>query len=208
MGGKGMIKIIGLTGPSGAGKTTFCSIADSFGIKSVDTDAVYHSLLVPPSPCLDELVSEFGSEILLPDGSLSRPTLASIVFDEKDTEKVKLARLGEITHKYVLEKARKIIKAANARGEKAIIIDAPALYESGFDKECDFVICLLADPALRIKRIIDRDSISRERADARISGQKPDEFYSKRADYTLTNDNSPDRLRIALEEILNKRGII
>lgn len=203
-----MIKIIGLTGPSGAGKTRLCTIAEDYGIKSIDTDAVYHSLLVPPSPCLDELVREFGAEILLPDGTLSRPALSSIVFDEKDIEKVKLARLGEITHKYVLDRAREIIKAADGRGERAIIVDAPALYESGFDRECDFVICLLADPSLRLERIIDRDSISKERADARINGQKSDEFYSSHADHTLTNNNSPEQLRIELERILSKRGLI
>lgn len=203
-----MIKIIGLTGPTGAGKTTLCSIADRFGIKSVDTDAVYHSLLIPPSPCLDELVAEFGNEILLPNGTLSRPTLSSIVFDEMDVDRIKLARLGKITHKYVLEETRKIIKAADSRGERAIIIDAPALYESGFDKECDFVICLLASPSLRRERIIDRDNISRERADERISGQRTDEFYSSRAEYTLINDNSPDRLKSGLEKILKNRGII
>jgi dephospho-CoA kinase len=203
-----MIKIIGLTGPSGAGKTRLCAIAKGYGIKSIDTDAVYHSLLVPPSPCLDELVREFGAEILLPDGTLSRPALSSIVFDEKDTAKTKLARLGEITHKYVLDRAREIINTANNKGETAIIVDAPALYESGFDKECDFVICLLADPSLRLERIIDRDSISKERADARINGQKSDDFYSSRADYTITNNCSIEQLRIELERILSNRGLI
>ena len=203
-----MIKIIGLTGPSGAGKTRLCTIAEDYGIKSIDTDAVYHSLLVPPSPCLDELVREFGDSILLNDGTLSRPILSSIVFDEKDTEKVKLARLGEITHKYVLDKAREIIKAADGRGERAIIVDAPALYESGFDRECDFVICLLADPSLRLTRIIDRDSISEERAGARINGQKSDDFYSSRADHTILNNNSPEQLRVSLENILSDRGLI
>lgn len=203
-----MIKIIGLTGPSGAGKTRLCTIAEGYGIKSIDTDAVYHSLLVPPSPCLDELVREFGAEILLPDGTLSRPVLSSIVFDEKDTAKTKLARLGEITHKYVLDRAREIINTANNKGETAIIVDAPALYESGFDKECDFVICLLADPSLRLERIIDRDSISKERADARINGQKSDDFYSSRADYTITNNCSTEQLRIELERILSNRGLI
>ena len=203
-----MIKIIGLTGPSGAGKTTLCKIADGFGIKSIDTDAVYHSLLVPPSQCLDELVAEFGDIILRPDGKLDRHVLASIVFDENDKDKAKLARLGEITHKYVLEKARKIIKSADSRGEKAIIVDAPALYESGFDKECDFVICLLADPDLRLHRIVDRDSISVEMAFARLGGQKEDVFYSGRADYTITNDRDPSEMKRDISEILSSRGLI
>ena len=203
-----MIKIIGLTGPSGAGKTTLCKIADGFGIKSIDTDAVYHSLLVPPSPCLEELVAEFGSGILRSDGKLHRPSLAAIVFDETDKDKTKLKRLGEITHKYVLEKARKIIKAADSRGESAIIVDAPALYESGFDKECDFVICLLADKESRLHRIIGRDHISEARADERLGGQKEDSFYSERADYTLTNDRTPNEMKQDLEKILSDRGII
>ena len=203
-----MIKIIGLTGPSGAGKTTLCKIADGFGIKSIDTDAVYHSLLVPPSQCLDELVSEFGDKILRPDGKLDRPVLASIVFDENDKDKEKLSRLGEITHKYVLEKARKIIKSADSRGERAIIVDAPALYESGFDKECDFVICLLADHDLRLHRIVDRDSISVEMAFARLGGQKDDVFYSERAEYTITNDSDPSEMKRDLSKILSSRGLI
>ena len=203
-----MIKIIGLTGPSGAGKTTLCKITDGFGIKSIDTDAVYHSLLVPPSQCLDELVSEFGDKILRTDGKLDRPVLASIVFDENDKDKAKLTRLGEITHKYVLEKARKIIKSADSRGERAIIVDAPALYESGFDKECDFVICLLADPDLRLHRIVDRDSISVEMAFARLGGQKDDVFYSERADYTITNDSDPSEMKRDLSKILSSRGLI
>ena len=203
-----MIKIIGLTGPSGAGKTTLCKIADEFGIKSIDTDAVYHSLLVPPSQCLDDLVAEFGNKILSSDGKLDRPSLAAIVFDEADKEKIKLKRLGEISHKYVLEKTRKIIKAADSRGEAAIIVDAPALYESGFDKECDFVICLLADKKFRLNRIIDRDHISKERADERLSGQNEDAFYSDRADYTLINDRDLYEMKKGLEKILSDRGII
>ena len=203
-----MIKIIGLTGPSGAGKTTLCKIADGFGIKSIDTDAVYHSLLLPPSPCLYELVDEFGKQILRPDGKLDRAALASIVFDEMDTGRAKLTRLGEITHKYVLEESRKIIKAADARGEAAIIVDAPALYESGFDKECDIVICLLADQRLRLNRIIDRDNISEDSAYARLGSQKGDDFYSSRADHVITNDGDASSMKADVEKILKDRGII
>ena len=203
-----MIKIIGLTGPSGAGKTTLCNIADEFSIKSIDTDAVYHSLLLPPSLCLDELVTEFGKQILYPDGKLNRAALASIVFDEQDTERAKLAKLGKITHKYVLEESRKIIRSADDRGEAAIIVDAPALYESGFDKECDFVICLLADKKLRLSRIIDRDHISEDKASARLESQKDDSFYSSRAHHVITNNGDSSSMRADLQKILRDRGII
>lgn len=202
------ITIIGLTGPSGAGKTTLCTIADGFGIKSIDTDAVYHALLVPPSACLDELVAEFGKDILLPEGKLDRTALASIVFDAEDENKLRLKKLGEITHKYVLDETRRIIRAAEGRGERAIIVDAPALYESGFDSECDLVICLLADRELRLNRISERDNISEKRAHQRISGQRDDSFYMSRADYTLQNDGDVDGMKNALQKILSDRGLI
>jgi dephospho-CoA kinase len=153
-------------------------------------------------------VNEFGGEILLPDGRLDRAALAAIVFDKADAEKKKLATLGKITHKYVLDEARKIIRSADERGDKAIIVDAPALYESGFDSECDFVICLLADKKLRLNRISERDNISEERADQRISGQKEDSFYMSRADYTLTNDGDLDGMKASLHNILSDRGLI
>ena len=201
-----MMKIIGLTGPSGTGKTTFCQIASDFGIKSIDTDAVYHSLLVPPSPCLDELVLEFGEEILDSEGRLDRPRLASIVFGEDRESKLK--KLSQITHKYVLGESRSIIAKADKNGERAIIVDAPALFESGFDKECDLVICLLADKALRRDRIVGRDNISVDRANERILGQREDEFYSSRSKYTIVNDGDLGSIKKSIEDIFSKEGII
>ena len=203
-----MIKIIGLTGPTGSGKSTFCNLAAQFGVESVDADKVYHSLLVPPSPCIDELAAEFGEGILNADGSVDRPALAAIVFDSADTERVKLSRLSAITHKFVLAKIREIIKAADRRGVRTILIDAPALYESGFDKECDLIVCLLASKELRRSRIISRDSLSEERADARIGGQHGDDFYSSRASYVAVNDGSLEHLKDELSRILSAENLI
>ena len=200
------MKIIGLTGPSGAGKGFSYHFFKKLDIPCIDTDDVYHKLLIPPSACVDELAKNFGTEILQKNGTVDRKRLANIVFSDESHKKLELLNL--ITHKYVLDKAREIIKAADGRGERAIIVDAPALYESGFDRECDFVICLLADPSLRLTRIIDRDSISEERAGARINGQKSDDFYSSRADHTILNNNSPEQLRVSLENILSDRGLI
>ena len=200
-----MIKVIGLTGPSGAGKTTFCQIAADLGIKSIDTDALYHSLLVPPSPCLDELVCEFGEKILDSEGCLDRPCLASIVFGEGGESK--LDKLNEITHKYVLGEARSIIADADQNGERAIIVDAPALFESGFDKECDFTVCVLAERASRLDRIVGRDKITEDLARARIDAQKSDEFYKNNSDHTVINNGSPELMKADIQSILSNMGL-
>ncbi len=200
-----MIKIIGLTGPSGAGKTTFCQITADLGIKSIDTDALYHSLLVPPSPCLDELKEEFGEKILDSEGRLDRPRLAAIVFGEGGESK--LQKLNEITHKYVLGVSRSIIKDADKNGEKAIIVDAPALFESGFDKECDFTVCVLADKGARLGRIVCRDKITEDLAKLRIDAQKSDDFYSDNSDYTVINNGSPELMKSDIQSILSDMGL-
>ena len=78
------MKILGLTGQSGAGKGAVAALFAEHGIPSVDTDAVYHELLIPPSACLDELTAEFSGAILNPDGTLNRPALAALVFEPSE----------------------------------------------------------------------------------------------------------------------------
>ena len=196
--------IIGLTGPSGSGKTTLCDIAKSMGIESIDADKVYHALLIPPSPCLDEIVENFGDGVLLTNGMLDRATLGSIVFGDESGEKLSL--LNEITHKYVKGRFRELLCDLEAAGKKAVIVDAPTLFESGFDSECTFTIAMIADGSLRRERIMSRDSLSAERAELRLSAQKPDEFFTSRADYTLYNDGERDALAEAFAGILKERG--
>ena len=197
--------IIGLTGPSGSGKTTLCDIAKEFGIASIDADKVYHALLIPPSACVDEIASSFGSDVLLADGALDRTALGSIVFGDESGEKLSL--LNSITHKYVKTRFIEIIDELKDKGERAVIVDAPTLFESGFDKDCDFVIAILADGKLRRERIISRDSLTEERANLRLSSQKPDEFFTSRADYTLYNDGDVAALKAALEKVLSERRL-
>lgn len=196
--------IIGLTGPSGSGKTTLCDIANEMNIKSIDADKVYHALLIPPSPCLDEIVEKFGSDVLNPDGTLDRAALGKIVFG--DETGAKLSLLNSITHKYVKDRFRELLYELESRGEKAVIVDAPTLFESGFDSECTITVALLADEKLRRERIISRDSLSFDRADARLSAQKSDEFFTSHADYTLYNDGDINLLSRAFRKILIENG--
>lgn len=197
--------IIGLTGQTGAGKSVVSAICHGWGIPSIDTDEVYHSLLIPPSACLNELVAAFGLGILRADGSLDRPTLAAIVFAADAKEK--RALLNRITHRYVLEAVRAICRELTEKGLPAVLVDAPLLYESGFDRECDRVLAVLASPDVRLCRIMARDGLSLSAATARMQAQHPDDYYL-RADGILHNDgNTPDDLIPHLRSLLSEWGV-
>lgn len=198
--------IIGLTGPSGAGKGVVCAAMAAYGIPSIDTDRVYHELLVPPSACLDALVDRFGKAILSPDGTLDRRALAAIVFAEGH-EDDHLA-LNTITHRYVLDEVRKLCRAYESEGRTAVLVDAPLLFESGFDTECDVTLAVLADRALRHERIMARDGLSYEAANARLRAQKPDEFYLSRADHAIRNDGQMSQVERDVKRFLTESGVI
>ena len=160
---------IGLTGPSGAGKGTVASLFAAHGVPSIDTDKVYHDLLIPPSACLDELSARFGTGILTPDGMLNRGALAAIVF---------------------------------AEGVPAVLVDAPQLFESGFDAECGFILSVLAPYELRLARIMARDGLDEARAKARLDASHTDDFFRERSDAVMINDGALDAMEAEVRRLL------
>jgi len=201
-----MMKVLGLTGPTGAGKGAVSSLLwDMYQIPSIDTDRVYHDLLKPPSACLNELVYHFGSVILTEHGELNRAALSKIVFSDPTRRKQQL--LNQITHKYVLDQTRNILTSYRDRRFPAAIVDAPLLYESGFDAECDAVIAVLAPQSIRKERIISRDGLSEERATARLNMQKSDDFYRKKTPHIIINDGDMVALQQQVISIASLLGV-
>lgn len=196
---------VGLTGPSGAGKGVIASLFSRYGVPSIDTDAVYHDLLIPPSACLDELKEAFGTEILLPDGSLNRGALASLVFSEGQEKK--LTTLNRITHRHILAKTRDILEAYEEKGIPAVLVDAPQLFESGFDKECGFILSVLAPFDLRLARVMARDGLSEEKARARLEASHTDEFFHERSDAVIINNGSVDAMESEVRRLLTLWGV-
>ena len=187
---------IGLTGPTGAGKGTVAAILQKYGFPHIDTDAVYRELLVPPSPLLDELAAAFGREVIAEDGTLDRAVLASKVF--APGQEAELERLNAIAHPHILGEVRRrltMYAKQNGIGDGpiAVVVDAPQLFESGYDKECDIICSVLAPKPKRLARIMERDGISEERARARMNAQRSDSFYRK-AGYTVVNDGDLSKL--------------
>ena len=197
--------MIGLTGPSGAGKGTVASLFTPYGILSIDTDKVYHDLLIPPSPCLDALRDRFGNHILTPNGTLNRKALAAHVFAPGNQEE--LADLNRITHAFVLDTTRQICRELEKSGCAGVFIDAPLLFESGFDKECDTTLAILADPDVRLARIMTRDHLTLAEAQARMKAQKSDDYYTQRAGQVLYNNQTPDRLLPEVQRLVSLWGV-
>ena len=201
---KNMIKI-GLCGSSGAGKGHVSSIFKKHDVEYIDTDNTYMKIATPHSPCLNEICTFFGDEILNPDGTLNKTSLAKRVFEgENSSQRLKL--LNRITHKYIRHDVERTMAELEKKGCPAVIIDAPVLFESGFDELCDVTVCVTAPTELKIQRIIKRDKISEKKAIARIESQLPDERLRELCDYEIKNDGKSD-LKEQVSTVLRGIGI-
>ena len=202
------MKVIGLTGPSGAGKGELGRCLASRGIPVIDADRVYHELLVPPSPCLDELGAAFGPAILSENGTLDRTAMAALVFGSDAAAKERHEALNRITHRYVTERIRELLTAYAAAGTAAAVIDAPLLIEAGMDRICDVVIAVLCDRETRLARLGVRDGKSREALLARLSAQPDDDFYRSHADVVVENDGDVALLQKEADRMLANMEIV
>lgn len=196
--------VIGLTGPTGAGKGAVASIFARYGIPVINADRVYHELIAPPSSCLQELAEVFGKQILLADGSLDRRALGGIVFSDPAARE----KLNSITHRYVMEEVQGQMERFRREGVRVAVFDAPQLFEAGAHRACGAVVSVLADRGLRLERIMARDGLTAEAAMRRILAQKSDEFFKTHSDYIVENNGSLESLAPQVHRILLALGVI
>ena len=174
---------IGITGPTGAGKTTALYALEELGAHVIDADAVYHQLLTGSPSMKEALTNRFGTAILNERGEVDRKALGGIVFDSPDA----LADLNAITHRLIGEEIEHQTAQAEAAGRPAVAIDAIALIESGIGEACDVVVGILAPKQTRIHRIMAREGISEAYARKRVEAQQEDGFYRTHCTYILEN---------------------
>lgn len=192
---------VGLTGQSGAGKGEFARIFRSFpGVYTLDTDITAREVVEKGSPCLTELCSYFGQEILNGDGTLDRKKLASLAFSDKEKHK----KLNSITHFYIMEEIKKWLCEVEKAGAKVAVIDAPLLFESGADTLCDVTVGVTSPYATRLKRIMKRDGIDRKSASLRLDAQPSDEFFTEKCTYIIANNGSLGHLYIKSKSIIEE----
>ncbi|MBR5263639.1 MAG: dephospho-CoA kinase [Clostridia bacterium] len=188
------MRLIGLTGRSGCGKTTVGELAREKGFLVLDCDAIYKEITSSPGACLDAIRDTFGAETVC-DGKLYRPALREKVFSDP----LEMEKLNALTARYMGEEIRS--RLANAT-EAQVLLDAPTLFQSGMDKKCDLIIGVLASDEDCIRRITARDGISAADAARRLAQQPSEEFYKKNCHVCLENRTDPVTFRRQAEQLL------
>ena len=193
------MKVIGLTGGTGSGKSVVSKSLAEVGAVIVDADKIAHEIILKDEPAYREIVEYYGTGILDAEGNIIRKKLGEIVFNDKE----KLAFLNQCTHKYITAEVKRQIAAAKEVGTAAaIIVDAPLLLEAKLEAVCDLVWVVYADPEVRAQRVMARDGISYELAKARISNQKSWEEYRSAASTVIDNSKDLVHLKEQMSEVL------
>ncbi len=172
------MKLLGITGGTGSGKTTLLKAAEALGAYPIDCDALYHRLLETDEALLAAIGAEFPGAVR--GGALQRKELGKLVFSDPE----RLNALNRITHGAVVSEVRRRLDEVQPA---LAAVDAIALFESGLAALCDVTVAVTAPRETRIERLMRRDGISREYAEARIGSQKQDDEFSALADFTLEN---------------------
>lgn len=195
-----MAEVIGLTGQTGAGKSTVRKLLKAKGAAVIDADSVAHEVADNSLSCLTDIVEHFSCMVLDEKGKLNRRALGRIVFSDRK----KLALLNKIMFPYIVSAIKGQVTAYEQAGAQIIVIDGATLIESGCAKMCSVLVSVTADEETRLTRIIHRDGISKRDAVRRVSAQNPEEFYIKASDYVIKNNGTPGDLERAAEKVLDK----
>lgn len=174
---------IGLTGKTGAGKSTIALYLKEKGCYIIDGDVIARNITQKGSEVLTELQSAFGYDILDSEGSLIRKLLAERAFSSKENT----ALLNSITHPHIKRKCEEEIEKAKSEGYTVSVIDAAALLDSSCKDLCNKIVVVTAPEDIRLERILRRDGITNEQAMTRIKAQKDDDYYFRHADIIIRN---------------------
>lgn len=190
------IKIIGLTGQSGSGKSTVSKYFQKRNILVINADALVREIYNANSPCVKTIAATFGDDVLDKNSEIIRTILAKRAFSSKESTE----KLNAIVHPFVTYELLKRINIAVQGGERYILYDAPQLFESNADLICDVIISVVAEKDLRLKRICARDNIDSKTAELRMNVQFDEDFFRRNSDFIIENNSDLEFLENQAEK--------
>ena len=196
-----MAKIIGITGGIASGKSTVTEFLRQNGFEVVDADAVVHQLQKPGGRLYQTLVEHFGDKVLLENGELNRPLLASLIFSNSEEQEWSKRTQGEIIREELA-----ILRDQLAQTEDVFFMDIPLLFEQDYAAWFDETWLVYVSPDVQLKRLMKRNHLSKESAEARLASQWSLEEKKKLASHILDNNGSRDQLLSQVETLLEGGG--
>ena len=192
-----VMKVIGLTGGIGSGKSTSAQFLAELGAIIIDADKVGHGAFKPDTALWQEVVAAFGQEILSPGGEIDRNKLGKMVFGNPEL----LSRLNQIMHPRMYDMVRNQIEACRRQGVGVVVLEAPLLIEADWTSLVDKVWVTVASEATVLKRLQERTGLSEQTSLARIRSQLPSEERTRYADVVINTDCSLDELKANVKEL-------
>ncbi len=193
------MKVYGLTGNIGSGKSTVAGMVRELGAFTVDADEVAREIVRPGEPALSEIIDRFGREVLSADGTLDRGALAEIVFADERARK----RLNGITHPKILERIKEKISARS--GEPIVFVEASLIDRGrgGLDDLIDGLVVVTCPGELRERRVSVRDGMSLEEIRRRMDSQMSEEEKASQGDFLIKNSSDMENLRAQVQALFD-----
>ena len=195
------MKVIGITGGIGAGKSTILRILEEeWNAFVLEADKVGHQVMEPGGCCYDEVIRLFGTGIIKNDKTIDRKRVSDVVFQEAG----KREALNEVIHPAVKKEIRERLRQEKERGRKLSVVEAALLLEDHYEEICDEIWAVCTDKEIRIRRLMESRGYSREKCESIMAAQQTDEYYRERADFVISNNGGPEFIRQAVAERLSR----
>lgn len=193
------MKIIGLTGGIGSGKSTVAQLFVEEGFPLIDADVIAREVVAAGQPALQELADVFGADILEPSGELNRQLLAQRAFADRETTD----KLNAITHPRIQQRTQELFDAYREKDVEAVIYDMPLLVDNGLDRAMDWVIVVDVTAEERIRRVVEYRGLDEEDAQRRVKAQIPDGLRLAAADSVIDNNAAIDNLKPQVDQLIS-----
>jgi dephospho-CoA kinase len=198
-----MSLVIGLTGGIASGKSTVSNMLKEMNITVIDADVEARLAVEKGEPAYQKVIAEFGDDIVLSGGDIDRQKLGSIIFHNAEKREL----LNSIVHPEVRKRMNDQVEAARVRGEEVIILDIPLLFESKLTYMVEKTILVYVDREIQLKRLMERNDLSLEDAEARIKSQMPLSEKVTLADAVINNNGTITETKKQVMEVLKGWGI-
>lgn len=197
--------ILGLTGGIASGKSTVSALLVNKGARLVDADVIAREVMLPGHRVLAAAVSQFGSGILLPDGTLNRAKLGEIVFGNP----LALQALNDLTHPAIRQEIKeRMSRLEQEEPEKLIVVDIPLLFESGYESLFQVVVVVYVPRGIQISRLIERNGLTYEQAEARLDAQMDIELKRNKANYIIDNSGDLAHTKLQVADLWDRLGLL